>query len=102
MTSFDDWICDHEMDVYETFKTKYGSRIKGEWEMKYKDSYPDYEQFLEEEMDYITDTLLEDEWMECVNDEHVNAMAGEADRLLDERKDRQMEESMAKNQDTTN
>lgn len=99
MTSFDDWICDNEADVYEKFKVKFNSQIKNEWSVKFKDSYPDFEQFLEEEMDYITDTLLEDEWMEFVNDEHTDFIASEADRIFEEGKDRAMEEQMQKNAD---
>lgn len=92
MSGFDDWICDNEGDIYEKFKNKYISRIRDEYNTKYKESYPDFEEFLDDEKCYITDTMLEREWIDFVNEEHVSSISGQADRLFEQEKDRIIEE----------
>jgi len=87
MTNFKDWICDNELQVYEEFKKKYGNQIKVDYNIKFKDSYPLFEDFIDNEFDYITDTLLQDEWMAFVNEEHVSSISSEADALFDAYKD---------------
>ena len=94
MSNFDDWIADTEDKVWESFKEKYDSTIKSEFNMKFKDSFTDYESFLEEEQYYITDTLLEDEWIKFVDDEHVSHSSGEIDEAHDRYKDNLIEKSI--------
>ena len=91
MSSLKDWIIDNEEVVWDKFKLKYQTDIKEEYNLKYKDSYPSYENFLEEEQSFITE-IFDEKWFDMLNDEHISSVSSEMDMLMDREKDNQIEE----------
>ena len=97
MVDYNEWFFNNEDDLHEKFIFLNRSVIQSDWNIKFRDSYPDFEQFLNEEEDYIIHNLLGDEWNKFVNDEHVSAVSSEADIVYDRLKDEQAELSFNKN-----